>query len=101
MSWGAAAPAIAAISTMSGRAPVATARILSLLPFRSSPLHTGPGAGSGVGAAEPGHAGVLSMARLRHAELAQAPHRDVAPCPHRTRGGTVRAAGQVSADRAR
>src|SRR5437868_9824000 len=85
---------------MRGRADVA-ARIFSVLPFRPSPLHTGPGAGSGVGTAAPVHCGLLSMACFGPAVLVRSTERDLASCADRAGGGVVHTAGEIFAHRPR
>src|SRR6266480_488317 len=85
---------------MRGPADVA-ARIFSVLPFRPSPVHTGPGAGSGVGTAAPVHAGVLSTACFGPAVLVRSTERDAAPCADGAGDGVVHTAGPVCAHRAR
>src|SRR5437762_4669855 len=85
---------------MRGPADVA-ARIFSVLPFRPSPFHTGPGAGSGVGTAAPILGGLLSVACFGPAVLVRSTERDAAPCADGAGDGVVHTAGPVCAHRAR
>src|SRR6266853_1589920 len=81
---------------MRGLADVA-ARIFSVLPFRPSPFHTGPGAGSGAGTAASIHRGVLSVACFGPAVLVRSTDRDFAPRADGAGGGAVRTVGPVFA----
>src|SRR6266853_3545534 len=85
---------------MCGPADVA-ARIFSVVPFRPSPFHAGPGARSGVGTAASVHAGVLPMACLGPAVLVRSTDRDTAPCADGAGGGAVHTAGEILAHRPR
>src|SRR6266480_6558135 len=85
---------------MRGPADVA-ARIFSILPFRPSPVHTGPGAGPGAGTAAPILGGLLSMACFGPAVLVRSTERDAAPCADGAGDGVVHTAGPVCAHRAR
>jgi hypothetical protein len=78
-----------------------TARIFSLLPFRPSPFHTGPGAGSGAGTAASIHRGVVSVVCFGPAVLVRSTDCDLAPCADGAGGGAVRTAGQIFAHRPR
>src|SRR5256714_11018225 len=81
---------------MRGPADVA-ARIFSVLPFRPSPFHTGPGAGPGVGTAAPILRGLLSMACFGPAVLVRSTERDAAPRADGAGGRGVHTAGEILA----
>src|ERR1700681_2801959 len=85
---------------MRGPADVA-ARIFSVLPFRPSPFHTGPGAGSGAGTVASIHRGVVSVACFGPAVLVRSTDRDFAPRADGADGRAVRAVGQIFAHRPR
>src|SRR6202171_5275777 len=85
---------------MRGPADVA-ARIFSVVPFRPSPFHTGPGAGSGAGTAASIHRGVVSVVGFGPAVLVRSSDCDFAPCADGAGGGAVRTAGQIFAHRPR